>query len=206
MGGRNFSLTPVSDPAYVSRMSLYHDLRFALRLMVKERWFTGVAVAALALGIGVNATVFTLVNAVLIKGPALQGLGAALHAGPEAARGPGNERPLDAGAAGLRSQSQTFAGLAGFSGSNFNLADERGFPERQNGSNLTANAFRVLGRPAPLLGRDFVDGEDKRGAERVVILGYTLWKNRYASIRTSSAARSASTASRRRSSASCPTT
>ena len=43
-------------------MSLLHDLRFALRLIAKERWFTAVAVAALALGIGVNATVFTLVN------------------------------------------------------------------------------------------------------------------------------------------------
>jgi ABC-type antimicrobial peptide transport system permease subunit len=49
-------------------MSLLHDLRFAVRLILKERWFTTVAVAALALGIGVNATVFTLVNAVLIRG------------------------------------------------------------------------------------------------------------------------------------------
>ena len=51
-------------------MSLVHDLRFAVRLIVKERWFTAVAVAALALGIGVNATVFTLVNAVLLRPPA----------------------------------------------------------------------------------------------------------------------------------------
>ena len=49
-------------------MSLWHDLRFAIRLLVKDRWFTAVAVAALALGIGVNATVFTFVNAVLIRG------------------------------------------------------------------------------------------------------------------------------------------
>ena len=49
-------------------MGLLHDLRFAVRLIAKERWFTAVAVAALALGIGVNATVFTLVNAVLIRG------------------------------------------------------------------------------------------------------------------------------------------
>ena len=48
-------------------MSLLQDLRFALRLLVKDRWFSAVAITALALGIGVNATVFTLVNAVLIR-------------------------------------------------------------------------------------------------------------------------------------------
>ena len=161
-------------------MSLLHDLRFALRLLVKERWFTGVAVAALALGIGVNATVFTLVNAVLIKGLPFKDSAQLYMLGPK--------NPANNGTAGLsmqelleyRAQSQTFAGLAGFSGSNYNLADERGFPEQANGSNLTANAFRVLGQQ-PLLGRDFADGDDKRGAERVVILGYSLWKNRYAS-------------------------
>ena len=47
---------------------MLQDLRFALRLLVKDRWFTAVAVVALALGIGVNSTVFTLVNAVLIRG------------------------------------------------------------------------------------------------------------------------------------------
>jgi hypothetical protein len=49
-------------------MSLLQDVRFALRLLVKDRWFSAVAIGALALGIGVNATVFTLVNAVLIRG------------------------------------------------------------------------------------------------------------------------------------------
>jgi putative ABC transport system permease protein len=48
-------------------MSLLQDLRFAIRLLVKDRWFSAVAIVALSLGIGVNSTVFTLVNAVLIR-------------------------------------------------------------------------------------------------------------------------------------------
>ncbi len=159
-------------------MSLLHDLRFALRLIAKERWFTAVAVAALALGIGVNATVFTLVNAVLIKGLPFKDSAQLYMLGPK--------RLDNANTAGLsqleleeyRAQTQAFAGLAGFSNTNFNLADERGFPEQANGCYLTANAFQVLGQQ-PLIGRDFAPGEDTRGAERVVILGYSIWKNRY---------------------------
>src|SRR5205085_11141799 len=49
-------------------MGLLQDVRFAVRLLIKDRWFTAVAAVALALGIGVNATVFTIVNAVLIRG------------------------------------------------------------------------------------------------------------------------------------------
>ena len=49
-------------------MGLWEDVRFAARLLLKDKWFTLVAAVALALGIGVNATVFTFVNAVLIRG------------------------------------------------------------------------------------------------------------------------------------------
>jgi putative ABC transport system permease protein len=159
-------------------MSLFHDLRFALRLILKERWFTAVAVAALALGIGVNATVFTLVNAVLIKGLPFKDSGQLYMLSLK--------RPADTGGPGLsmlelgefRAQSKVFAALGGFSNTSMNLADERGFPEQARGTFLTANAFQILGQQ-PLLGRDFAPGEDRQGAARVVILGHGIWKNRY---------------------------
>jgi putative ABC transport system permease protein len=158
-------------------MGLLHDLRFAVRLIAKERWFTAVAVAALALGIGVNATVFTLVNAVLIRGLPFKDSGQLYMLGPK--RQDGRAASLSISELrDWRAQSKTFAGLAGFTNSSMNLADDRGMPEQARGVYLTANAFRVLGQQ-PLLGRDFAEADEQRGAERVAIIGYTIWKNRY---------------------------
>src|SRR6478735_8151212 len=105
-------------------MSLLQDLRFALRLLVKDRWFSAVAIIALALGIGVNATVFTLVNAILIRGlpyqdsPRLYMLGS---------------QDKDKNRVGVslldlqdwRTQSKTFVGLAAFSNNGVNVSDDR---------------------------------------------------------------------------------
>ena len=77
-----------------------------------------------------------------------------------------------------RAQSRTFAGLAAFYDESLNLSDDITVPEQVRGAWVTANAFRVLGQP-PLFGRDFADGEDRIGAEPLVIIGYGLWKNRY---------------------------
>jgi len=159
-------------------MSLLQDLRFACRLIVKERWFTAVAVGALALGIGVNATVFTLVNAVLIRGLPFKDSAQLYMLAVK--------RPADNGSGNLsypdfedwRSQSKTFADIAGFTRGGMSLADDRGVPEQARGTWLTANAFQVLGQQ-PLIGRDFNPQDDRKGAEKVVILGHGIWKNRY---------------------------
>ena len=155
------------------------DLRFAVRLLIKDRWFTAVAVIALALGIGVNATVFTFVNAVLIRGLPFDDPDRILVVGSRDAKG------RDRGASypdfqDWRTATRTFASLSGFSGSTMNISEAGRTPERFQGPYLSANAFSSIGQ-APLLGRDFRAEDDRLGAAAVVILENGVWKNRYGS-------------------------
>jgi len=159
-------------------MSLLQDLRFAARLLVKDRWFTAVAVVALALGIGVNATVFTFVNAVLIRGLPFNDPDRIMSiAERNMARG------TDMGVSyldfeDLRQAQKSFSGLAAFNGSTMNVSDEGRVPERYQGPYISANAFGLIGQ-RPLLGRDFLPEDDKAGAPAVAILGNSIWKLRY---------------------------
>jgi len=160
-------------------MNLLQDLRFAVRLLIKDRWFTAVAVIALALGIGVNATVFTFVNAVLIRGLPFNDPDRILVVGTRDARG------RDRGASypdfeDWRAATRTFAGLSAYSSQTMNVSDEGRTPERFQGPYLSANTFTLIGQQ-PLLGRDFLPEDDRPGAAAVVMLGNGVWKNRYGS-------------------------
>ena len=160
-------------------MNLLQDLRFAIRLLIKDRWFTAVAVMALALGIGVNATVFTFVNAVLIRGLPFNDPDRILVVGSRDARS------RDRGVSypdfeDWRAATRTFSSLAAYSGQTMNVSDEGRAPERFQGPYLSANAFKLTGQQ-PLLGRDFLPEDDRPGAAAVVILGNGVWKNRYGS-------------------------
>src|SRR5438477_10060932 len=161
-------------------MSFLQDLRFAIRLLIKDRWFTFVAVSALALGIGVNATVFTFVNAVLIRGLPFDDPDRIMSlAGRNMARG------TDFGVSYLdfedwRAAQKRFKGLAAFSGNTMNVSDEGRTPERYQGPYISGNGFSLIGQ-RPVLGRDFLPEDDKQGAQPVVMLGGGIWKSRYGS-------------------------
>ena len=156
---------------------MLQDLRFAVRLLVKERWFSAVAIVALSLGIGLNATVFTLVNAVLIRGlPFKDSQDLYMVAWQVKKGGQSNISFVDFKE--WRGQTKAFSGLGGWTGGSMNISDDRGMPEQARGTYMTANAFSVVGQ-RPLLGRDFVPEDEQRGSDRAVIIGYTLWRNRY---------------------------
>jgi putative ABC transport system permease protein len=159
-------------------MGIWEDLRFAGRLLLKDKWFSLVAAVALALGIGVNATVFTFVNAVLIRGLPI--------ADPDrtmAIDSFDRVRNQGRGVSYLdyrdwRENTRAFDAFGAYSGTIANLSDEGQPPERYNGSFLSANTFGVLGM-RPVIGRDFVPDDDQPGAQSVALIGHAVWVNRY---------------------------
>jgi predicted permease len=156
---------------------LGQDLRFACRLMAKDRWFSVAAVLALALGIGANAVGFTIVNAAFVRGFLFDRADQLRIISWRPDRGrrlPSSDADLE----DWRRQATSFAGIAAYSFGAMNIGDDHAPPEQTEGASITADLFEVLRQP-PLLGRTFVEGEDRRGAEPAVILGYDLWTSRF---------------------------
>lgn len=161
-------------------MGLWQDVQFALRLLLKDKWFSLIAVVALALGIGVNAAVFTFVNAVLIRGLPYADSDRimALNTRDTVRDRQGGVSYLDF--RDWAAATKTFSGLGAYTGGNFNISDEGRSPERFNGAFMSSHTFRLLGQ-APLLGRDFRPEEDRPGSPSVVMISSKVWKNRYGS-------------------------
>src|ERR1017187_1869668 len=159
-------------------MSFFQDIKFGVRRLVREPGFTAVVVVALALGIGVNTTVFTLVNAVLFRGlPFEQADRVMFLSSNDHAKNRNDMGVSYPDFRDWRAQSKTFKGLAAFSQTGFVISDSNA-PERYDGPRLTANTFSLIGQK-PMLGRDFLPEEDRVGGAPVCILGYSIWENRY---------------------------
>jgi putative ABC transport system permease protein len=158
---------------------LVQDLRFAARLMLKDRWLSAAAILAIALGIGANTMGFSIVNAAFIRGFHFERAEELHSLSWRSTQG----RRMAASVLDLRdwrSQSRSFRSLGAAVVGAVNISDDHVAPEQTAGARVTANFFDVLGQQ-PLLGRTFVHGEDRRESEPVAIIGYDLWKNRYAS-------------------------
>lgn len=156
------------------------NLKYAFRMLVKDPWFTFVAVLALGLGIGVNSTVFTFVNAVLLRGLPFANAEQIVHV---SARNTAEGNGLGVSYPDYRdwrAQARTFASLAAYQPTTMNISESGHPPERASGVRVSANAFGIIGE-RPITGRDFRDTEDRKGAESVVLLGHGLWKTRYGS-------------------------
>src|ERR1017187_388928 len=162
--------------------SIVRDLRYALRSLGRNPGFACVSVLALALGIGANSAIFTVVNSVLLQPLRFQKPEQLLlvrernlKAGfPEFSLSPGNYL-------GYRDQNHSFSGIAAFNGQGFSLASG-GEPVRVRGAQVTVNFFDVLGgRPA--MGRNFTTQEGQLGSHRVAILSHGVWQGRFAGSR-----------------------
>jgi len=157
--------------------TLFADLRYGFRLLLKSPGFTAIAVLALALGIGANTAIFSLVDRVLIRPLPYADADRLVMVWEDAsfASFPRNT-PAPANYMDWRSQNQVFTDLAASRGRSGSLTGD-GNPEMIRGLGVTANLFDVLG-VQPLLGRAFTEQED-RSDESVVLIGHGLWRSRY---------------------------
>jgi putative ABC transport system permease protein len=152
--------------------TLVQDVRHGVRAMLRTPMFTTTAVAVLALGIGANAAIFSVVDAVLLRPLAYRDSGRLVTILMD------GENPVaPANYVDWRDQSHSFAamGAADFWSPNLTGVEA---PENIKGLKVTQNLFPMLGID-PMLGRLFVEGEDKEGAEREVILSYRLWLRKF---------------------------
>ncbi|HEV7844611.1 MAG TPA: ABC transporter permease, partial [Pyrinomonadaceae bacterium] len=155
--------------------TLWQDLRYSFRMLWKSPGFAIVAILALALGIGANTAIFSVVNAVLLR--------------PLPYRDPNRLAILWEKAAtqdtsvsypnfqDWRDQNQSFEEIAAFRRDSFNLTGA-GEPERLAGRMASASFFSTFGAKL-FKGTDFPAAEDRVGGQKVVILGYGFWQRRF---------------------------
>src|SRR5579871_3909915 len=157
-------------------MSLLEDVRFAARTLAKNPAFTAVAVVALTLGIGVNATVFAITNGVLFKNMPFLSDRIMYLSTKNLSRGQNRSGVSYPDYRDWRAQTKSFRSLGAFGFDIVNVSDKLGVPTRYNIGRVTANTFAIIGQK-PIVGRDFNADDERVGAAAVTILGYGMWEN-----------------------------
>lgn len=157
--------------------SIIKDLRFALRGLLKHPAFTAIAVVTLALGIGGSTSIFTVVNAALLRGLPYKSPDRLYHLWEQVPRQEYPKREFSYPDYQDYQQNNVFEGLAAYTGGGVILSGN-GESESVAGPRASANFFSVLGVD-PILGRTFQTGEDQPGAAKVTILTYGLWQRRF---------------------------
>ncbi|HKG60285.1 MAG TPA: ABC transporter permease [Pyrinomonadaceae bacterium] len=151
--------------------TLLQDLRYGVRMLVKQKGLTSVAIFSLALGIGLNTAIFSIVNAVLIRPlPVVKNQDRLVWL-----RAPISYPDY----VDYRNQANSFAGMAAITGTHDFSVTAGSEPELVKGEYVTENYFDLLGVPA-VMGRVFVE-EDGKTQTPVVILSENLWRTRFAS-------------------------
>jgi putative ABC transport system permease protein len=157
---------------------LFQDVRYALRNLWHSKGFATVAILCLGFGIGLNATIFSVIDGVLLKPYP--------YPDPERILVVGQQRLRADGRAGLsyldmrdwKEANSVFTTIAAVAGRSLTISDRGADAERYLGAGVSWDLFPMLGTP-PILGRGFSAEDDRPGAGNVVLLGHDLWTRRY---------------------------
>ena len=159
--------------------TLFKDIRYAFRSLLKHPGFTAIAVITLALGIGANTAIFSVINAVLLR--PLPYAEADRLMVPWGRKGDMQHRTIVSypDFADWRAQTKTLEHVAAYNASGILLREgDAAEPELITGANVSADLFPLL-RVTPVLGRPFTRVEDQANAPGVIVLGYSLWQRRF---------------------------
>jgi predicted permease len=157
--------------------SVLHDARHAVRMLRKRPGFAAVAILTLALGIGATTSIFTVVDAVLLRPLPFAEPDRLVQLHIRGADGDSYPLP-DADFLAWRERNEMFDALAVFDGGQALSLTGAGQPERIIAANVTDGFFAVLGA-RPAAGRVFQPGDDKPGAAKAVVLSYAFWQKRF---------------------------
>jgi putative ABC transport system permease protein len=160
--------------------TLWQDLRYGARMLLKNPGFTLVAVITLALGVGANTMIFSVINSLLLKPIPFPEADRLVLVWQSRANDPRNRNIVSApNYWDWRLQNDVFSEMAIFdsAGKGYNLSGD-GEPERVSGVRVSAGFFDVLG-VKPRLGRGFLPEEEHPGKHQVIVLSNGLWRNRY---------------------------
>src|SRR5437899_4039346 len=152
-------------------------MKYAIRTLIKTPSFTAIAIATIAIGIGANSAIFSVVNAVLLRPLPFPDEARVVRVFRTSREGRGNH---SAGTfVDLKRDNRSFRALAGFRGDVAAIALPTGEPEQVQLEHVTAEFFDVLGTP-PALGRTFNQGDQASGGERLVVLSDAAWQQLFA--------------------------
>ncbi|HEY0419397.1 MAG TPA: ABC transporter permease [Acetobacteraceae bacterium] len=159
---------------------MWSSLRYAVRLMRQSPGFTLVAVATLALGIGANTAIFSVVNALLLRPLPLEDPSRLVFLSGTNPRQPGNGIPFSVPAyESVRDGNTVFTGLSAFTSEGMTLTGA-GDPVQLSIARVSPNFFEVL-RTQPIAGRAFQAAEGEAGGAPVALISQGLWERRFAS-------------------------
>ena len=159
----------------------WQDLRYAGRMVRKNPGASALAVVALALGIGLTTTMFSIVQGAILRGLPFEESEKIQFLSMVTPTNQGRGDPVTYhDFTDWRSQQTSFESLEGYSNLGMTVTGSSGYPERLRGLRVTPGLFRAL-RVTPILGRDFTEADAQPGAPAVIIIGHRIWESRYGS-------------------------
>lgn len=154
------------------------DLRLAFRLLARQPLTSALAIVALALGIGLTTTMFSIVNGAIYRGLPFERSGRILHVAPFDIQEQDDFDASEWEYAEWRTRQRSFEHFSAVRMANANVVGPDGTPERYRGAWITPNTLRML-RTRPALGRDFAEDDGVPGAAPVVLLSDRVWRDRF---------------------------